>query len=147
VVPDYYEGTPKPCMCGWGNISMTISPDGYVLPCLSAPILPELDLPNVRDHKLDWIWHESDAFNKYRGEDWMLEPCKSCPQRSVDFGGCRCQAYMITGDARNADPACNLSYHHDLVKRMLDPDQKGEALLMRNVPNSRKLGELSTSDS
>ena len=139
VVPDYHEGSPKPCMCGWGNISLTVSPNGQALPCLSAGILPGLELPNVKNKKLDWIWYESSAFNQYRGEDWMQEPCKSCSMRNVDFGGCRCQAYQLTGDARNADPACKLSPHHDLIKKMLESDGEPEELMMRNIPNSKLL--------
>ena len=137
VVPDYHEGSPKPCMSGWGNISLTISPNGQALPCLSAGILPGLELPNVKDNSIDSIWYNSGAFNKYRGEDWMLEPCNSCSQRSVDFGGCRCQAYQLTGDARNADPACTLSPHHDLIKKMIVSDGNPDDLMMRNIPNSK----------
>ena len=144
VVPDYHEGAPKPCMSGWGNISLTVSPNGQALPCLSAGILPGLDLPNVMNHQLDWIWYESQAFNKYRGEDWMLDPCKSCPQRVSDFGGCRCQAYQLTGDARNADPACTLSPHHDLIENMLLNDRGEDDLIMRNIPNSRAMSKLIT---
>ena len=139
VVPDYYEGAPKPCMSGWGNISLTIAPNGLALPCLSAAILPDLKLPNIKDHTLEWIWYESSAFNQYRGEQWMLEPCRQCPQRSVDFGGCRCQAYLFTGDARNADPACQLSDHHHLVSQLLDSQVSDGQLKMRNVRNSKAL--------
>ena len=142
VVPDYHEGAPKPCMCGWGNISLTVSPNGQALPCLSAGILPGLELPNVQENRLDWIWYESDAFNKYRGEDWMLAPCKTCPQRTSDFGGCRCQAYQLTGDARNADPACKLSPHHDLIENMLLSDAGEDDLMMRNIPNSKTMTKL-----
>ena len=140
VVPDYYEGEPKPCMSGWGNISMTVAPNGAVLPCLSASILPDLELPNVKNESLEYIWNDSSAFNKFRGDDWMLEPCKTCVKRSVDYGGCRCQAYLLTGDARNADPACSLSPHHSVVKKMLNLSQSGDELMMRNVSNSKKIG-------
>jgi len=141
VVPDYYEGEPKPCMSGWGNISMTVAPNGDVLPCLSAAILPEIQLPNVKDNSLQWIWNKSSAFNKYRGEEWMLDPCKTCPKRSVDYGGCRCQAYLLTGDARNADPACKLSAHHGEIKKIFDSSNQQQELLMRNVANSKKLDQ------
>ena len=136
VVPDYYEGAPKPCMSGWGNISLTVAPNGAALPCLSAAILPDLDIPNVIDQSLEWIWYESGAFNQYRGEQWMKEPCKTCPQRTVDYGGCRCQAYLFSGDASNADPACHLSPHHHLVKSLFE-DNNSESLKMRNVKNSK----------
>ncbi|MGI9334549.1 MAG: pyrroloquinoline quinone biosynthesis protein PqqE [Gammaproteobacteria bacterium] len=117
VVPDYYEDRPKACMNGWGNIFLTIAPDGTALPCQAARQLPGIDFPNVRERSVDWIWNESDAFNRYRGYDWMNEPCRSCPERTKDFGGCRCQAYMLTGDAENTDPVCSLSPHHDRVTR------------------------------
>ncbi|MFG1706541.1 pyrroloquinoline quinone biosynthesis protein PqqE [Nonomuraea sp. M3C6] len=114
VVPDYFDGTAKPCMGGWGAISLTVAPDGRVLPCPAGYDLP-LDFPNVRDHPLRWIWAESPAFNAYRGTAWMREPCSGCPRRHEDFGGCRCQAYALTGDASRTDPACALSPDHHLV--------------------------------
>ncbi len=115
VVPDYFEKRPKPCMNGLGSIFLTIAPDGVALPCHSARILPGLEFPNVKDTSVDEIWYRSDAFNRFRGEGWMKEPCRSCPERSRDFGGCRCQAYLLTGDPANADPVCELSPHHGLV--------------------------------
>ena len=143
VVPDYHEGSPKPCMCGWGNISLTVSPNGQALPCLSAGILPGIDLPSVKEKDLDWIWYESSAFNLYRGEDWMLEPCKSCPQRSVDFGGCRCQAFLLTGHATNAEPVCEKSEHNsiviDAVERANCHSQRVDPMLFRNMANSRQI--------
>ena len=139
VVPDYHEGRPKPCMSGWGNISISVTPSGQVLPCLSATVLPNIDIPNLRDDSLEWIWNESSAFNMYRGNEWMKEPCRSCDQRSVDYGGCRCQAYLLTGDAANADPACSLSAHHFTIKELFDPDYKANDLYMRNVANSKAL--------
>ena len=120
VVPDYYEQRPKACMNGWGSIFLTITPNGTALPCHAAGQLPGLMFPNVRDHSIEWIWHESPDFNKFRGFDWMKEPCKSCPERFKDFGGCRCQAYMLTGDATNADPVCSLSPHHNAVIEAID---------------------------
>jgi pyrroloquinoline quinone biosynthesis protein E len=115
VIPDYYEERPKACMNGWGNVFLTITPDGTALPCHAAAQLPGLSFPNVRDHSIEWIWNDSSAFNAFRGFDWMKSPCKDCPERSKDFGGCRCQAYMITGDATNADPVCSLSPHHHKI--------------------------------
>ena len=96
VIPDYYEGRPKACMNGWGSIHLTIAPDGVVLPCQQARSLPDLNFPGVRDHDLSWIWHESESFNLYRGDSWMKEPCRSCPEKERDFGGCRCQAMLFS---------------------------------------------------
>jgi len=115
VVPDYFETRPKACMNGLGSIFLGIAPDGAALPCHAARMLPGLALPNVREHDLRSIWYDSAAFNQFRGEAWMREPCRSCPERARDFGGCRCQAYLLTGDAANADPVCELSPHHHLV--------------------------------
>ena len=102
-------------MNGWGSIFLTITPDGTALPCHAARMLPGLDLPNVREHDVRSIWYDSAAFNRFRGDAWMKEPCRSCPEKDKDFGGCRCQAYLLTGDATNADPVCDLSPHHHLV--------------------------------
>ncbi|MEW2120567.1 pyrroloquinoline quinone biosynthesis protein PqqE [Streptomyces sp. NPDC005474] len=118
VVPDYFDGVPKPCMGGWGAVSLTVAPDGSVLPCPAAGTLPGLDAPNVRDRSLDWIWHSSPAFNRYRGTEWMSGPCGGCPRREADFGGCRCQAHALTGDAARTDPACALSPDHGLVRAL-----------------------------
>ncbi|MFI6079586.1 pyrroloquinoline quinone biosynthesis protein PqqE [Streptomyces sp. NPDC051217] len=120
VVPDYVEGRAKPCMGGWGALSLTVAPDGTVYPCPAAAALPGLDAPNVRDHSLEWIWHESNAFNLYRGEEWMSDPCRGCELRTKDFGGCRCQAHALTGDASRTDPACRLSPDHALVRDLVD---------------------------
>jgi len=119
VVPDYYERRPKPCMNGLGSVFLTVTPDGTALPCHAARMLPGLTFPNVREHSLEYIWRESEAFNRYRGDEWMKEPCRSCPEKSKDFGGCRCQAYLLTGDAANTDPVCDLSPHHQLVTEMV----------------------------
>lgn len=116
VMPDYYEGVPKPCMGGWGARSITVGPDGTALPCPAAYAIPDLGPPNVRDRPLAWIWTESPAFNAYRGTDWMTGPCRDCPRRETDFGGCRCQAHALTGDAARTDPACALSPDHHLVR-------------------------------
>ncbi len=115
VVPDYHATRPKACMNGWGSLFMTVTSDGLVLPCHEARMLPGLTFPNSRDHDLRWIWYDSPAFNAYRGDSWMQEPCRTCPEKEKDFGGCRCQAFMLTGDATNADPVCDLSPHHHLV--------------------------------
>ncbi|MFI0404466.1 pyrroloquinoline quinone biosynthesis protein PqqE [Actinomadura sp. 3N508] len=116
VMPDYYEGVPKPCMGGWGARSITVGPDGTALPCPAAYAIPDLAPPNVREKPLAWIWAESPAFNAYRGTDWMAGPCRECPRREIDFGGCRCQAHALTGDAARTDPACSLSPDHHLVR-------------------------------
>jgi len=115
VVPDYFETRPKACMNGLGSVFLAIAPDGTALPCHAARMLPGLQLPNVREHDVRAIWYHSAAFNQFRGEAWMKEPCRHCPERSKDHGGCRCQAYLLTGDAANADPVCELSPHHDRV--------------------------------
>ncbi len=115
VVPDYFERRPKPCMNGLGSIFLTITPDGTALPCHAARMLPGLDFPNVRDTGVREVWFESSGFNHFRGDSWMKEPCRSCPEKTRDFGGCRCQAYLMTGDAANADPVCDLSPYHHLV--------------------------------
>ena len=116
VVPDYYALRPKPCMGGWGSQFITISPTGKVLPCHAAASIQGLEFDNVKDKSLRDIWLNSSAFEKYRGTDYLPEPCKSCEFKEVDYGGCRCQAFMFTGDAANTDPACSLSpYHKDLL--------------------------------
>lgn len=109
VVPDYYENRPKKCMNGWGSVFLTIAPDGTALPCHTARMLPGFDFPSVREHDIEHIWVESDAFNRFRGKAWMKAPCRECPEQDDDLGGCRCQAYMITGDAAAADPVCTRS--------------------------------------
>jgi PqqA peptide cyclase len=115
VVPDYFETRPKACMSGLGSVFLAIAPDGTALPCHAARMLPGLELPNVRGTDIGAIWYDSQAFNRFRGDAWMKEPCRSCPEKVKDFGGCRCQAYLLTGDADNADPVCDLSPHHALV--------------------------------
>jgi pyrroloquinoline quinone biosynthesis protein E len=115
VVPDYFETRPKACMSGLGSVFLAIAPDGTAMPCHAARMLPGLALPNVRDLDIRTIWYDSPAFNRFRGEGWMKEPCRSCPERGKDFGGCRCQAYLLTGDPDNADPVCDLSPYHERV--------------------------------
>ena len=115
VVPDYFETRPKACMNGLGSVFLTVTPDGTALPCHAARMLPGLTFPNVRTDSIRSIWYDSAGFNHFRGSEWMKEPCRSCPEKTRDFGGCRCQAYLLTGDAANADPVCDLSPHHHLV--------------------------------
>jgi len=117
VLPDFYEQLPKPCMGGWGRTAMVIAPNGEVMPCQAASTIDGLAFANVRNHPLEWIWNESDAFVRFRGTDWMQEPCRSCPlgRQEEDFGGCRCQALRLTGDAAATDPVCRFSPHHDRV--------------------------------
>ena len=116
VVPDYYAKYPKACMGGWGRRLMLINPAGKVLPCHAAEVLPGLTFENVRDKTLHWIWQESPSFRRFRGEDWMPEPCRSCDRRGEDFGGCRCQAFLLAGDAMVTDPACSLAPSHGIVE-------------------------------
>ncbi len=127
VVPDYFERRPKPCMNGLGSVFLTIAPDGTALPCQAARMLPGLEFPSAREATIGSIWYDSPAFNRYRGEGWMREPCRSCPERSRDFGGCRCQAYLVTGDAANADPVCELSPHHHLIERFVEDRERAGA--------------------
>jgi pyrroloquinoline quinone biosynthesis protein E len=115
VDADYLSGRVKPCMGGWGRRSMTIAPDGRALPCPAADTIRTLTFDSVVDHSVAWLWRESPAFRAYRGTAWMPEPCRSCDRREVDFGGCRCQAYALTGEAGTTDPVCELSPRHDLV--------------------------------
>jgi len=116
VVPDYYAKYPKACMGGWGQRLMLINPSGRVLPCHAAEVLPGLSFENVRAKTLEWIWQESSSFRKFRGEDWMPEPCRTCERRTEDFGGCRCQAFLLTADANATDPACSLAPAHHIVE-------------------------------
>jgi pyrroloquinoline quinone biosynthesis protein E len=116
VVPDYYAKYPKACMGGWGQRLMLINPSGRVLPCHAAEVLPGLSFENVREKTLEWIWQESSSFQKFRGEEWMPEPCRTCERRTEDFGGCRCQAFLLTNDANATDPACSLAPAHHIVE-------------------------------
>jgi pyrroloquinoline quinone biosynthesis protein E len=120
VMPDYFARYPKPCMGGWGARTLNVTPSGRVLPCHAAETIPHLEFWSVREHALADIWHRSPAFNAFRGTSWMKEPCSSCARREIDFGGCRCQALALTGDARNADPVCHLSPHHGVVDQFAD---------------------------
>jgi pyrroloquinoline quinone biosynthesis protein E len=116
VVPDYYARYPKACMGGWGRRLLLIDPSGQVLPCHAAGVIPGMTFDSVRAHSLEWIWQESHAFQRFRGEQWMPEPCRSCERRGEDFGGCRCQAFLLTGDASATDPVCVLAPTHHLVE-------------------------------
>jgi PqqA peptide cyclase len=127
VVPDYFATRPKACMSGLGSVFLAIAPDGTAMPCHAARILPGLELPSVRTADIRSIWYDSQAFNRFRGEAWMKEPCRSCPERSRDFGGCRCQAFLLTGDADNADPVCDLSPHHHLVTEAVARAESAQA--------------------
>ena len=117
VVPDYHARFPKPCVGGWGRRSLNVTPSGRVLPCHAAESIPGLEFWNVREHSLADIWARSPAFNAFRGTDFLPAPCATCERREIDFGGCRCQAFLLTGDARATDPVCHLSPHHDRVDR------------------------------
>ena len=120
VVPDYFESRPKACMNGWGQIFLGVAPDGMALPCHNARQLPGIQLPNVRGMTLEEIWRRSTAFNAYRGDHWMKAPCRDCSERATDYGGCRCQAWLITGDPSAADPVCSRSPHRKLVDHVVD---------------------------
>jgi PqqA peptide cyclase len=118
VVPDYYARYPKACVGGWGRRSLNVTPSGRVLPCHAAEVIPGLEFWSVRDHSLAEIWRDSPAFRAFRGTSWMREPCASCPRREEDFGGCRCQAFLLTGDPHATDPVCHLSPDHALVAEL-----------------------------
>jgi pyrroloquinoline quinone biosynthesis protein E len=125
VVPDYHARTPKPCVGGWGRRSLNVTPSGRVLPCHAAESIPGLEFWNVRDHSLGEIWAASPAFNAFRGTDFLPEPCASCDRREIDFGGCRCQAFLLTGDARATDPVCHLSPNHARVAELAAVQEDG----------------------
>lgn len=133
VVPDYYDDRPKACMNGWGSIHLTIAPDGTALPCQEARLIKGIEFPNVRHHDLAWIWRESPGFKKFRGDSWMKEPCRSCDERGKDFGGCRCQAFLLTGDASNTDPVCAKSPNRAAVDTLI------AAVQQRSEANSASL--------
>jgi pyrroloquinoline quinone biosynthesis protein E len=134
VLPDFYEELPKPCMGGWGRTAMVVAPNGDVLPCQAASTIPGLEFANVREHSLEWIWSESGAFARFRGTEWMQEPCRTCPlgRQEVDWGGCRCQALRLAGDAAATDPVCRFSPQHDRVVAAREPAADG-ALLYRTM--------------
>jgi len=128
VAADYYATYPKACMGGWGRQLMLIDPAGRALPCHAAGVIPGLVFDSTREHSLEWIWRESPAFQRFRGESWMPEPCRSCERRAQDFGGCRCQAFLLAGDAGATDPACSLSPAHSVVERVREEVLSKKAL-------------------
>ena len=143
VVPDYHEGKPKKCMNGWGNIFLTIAPDGTALPCHTAKMLPGLAFPNVREHDVRHIWHDSEGFNRYRGTGWMKGACVTCPDKEKDLGGCRCQAFLLAGDPAATDPVCPKSDRHGLVQAAVAAADAGvvpaRPLVFRDPKQSRAL--------
>jgi len=152
VVPDYYARYPKPCVGGWGRRSLNVTPAGKVLPCHAAESITGLEFWNVREHSLADTWANSPAFNAFRGTDWMQEPCASCARREADFGGCRCQAFALTGDARAADPVCQLSPDHALVKELAAVQTDAPYIYRRQAavlrtPSARSKEECPTPDS
>ena len=144
VVPDYYEDRPKACMNGWGTTFLTIAPDGLALPCHEARMLPGLDLPNVKSRSIQSIWQDSSAFNRFRGQEWLPEPCASCPEKAKDFGGCRCQAFLLTGDATVTDPVCSKSSDRHRVEAAIAEAEESQPqpLIFRNSRNSKIHGSV-----
>lgn len=144
VAPDYYDDRPKKCSNGWGTTFITVTPEGDVLPCQSAKVISGLEFPNVRDQTLADIWQHSALFTRFRGTAWMQEPCASCPEKQVDLGGCRCQAFMLTGDMNATDPVCSLSPEHYKLSAITAAAQAGpgsdaQPLVFRNTGNARRL--------
>src|SRR5690606_31488984 len=142
-VPNYFADRPKKCMNGWGEVFMIVPANGDVLPCHSARVLPNMQFPNVRDDDLGWSWKDSPAFNKYRGDSWMKEPCRTCPEKEKDLGGCRCQTFLLTGDAEAADPVCALSPHHHIIEQAIEdaknPQLRAQPVVLRNEESSKKM--------
>jgi pyrroloquinoline quinone biosynthesis protein E len=134
IVADYYEPYPKPCMHGWGRRHIVIAPSGRALPCPAAAQIAGLGIDNVRERPLSEIWHHSPTFTRFRGAEWMPEPCRSCPRKEIDFGGCRCQAFALTGDAARADPVCQLSPDRHLIDAALQDAGPHQSLLSRSNP-------------
>jgi PqqA peptide cyclase len=137
VVPDYHARYPKPCVGGWGRRSLNVTPSGKVLPCHAAETIPGLEFWSVREHALADIWTSSPAFTAFRGTDYLPEPCKSCDRREIDFGGCRCQALALTGDARATDPVCHLSPHHAEVQALAEREDDAEYAYRTNRVEAR----------
>ncbi|SRR5665647_92404 len=148
VVPDYFSDRPKKCMNGWGEVFMIVTAEGTVLPCHSARVLPNMTFPDVKEHGLEWAWKDSPAFNKYRGDSWMKEPCRTCPEKEKDLGGCRCQAFLLSGDAESADPVCTLSPNHHIIEKAIEdaknPQLQSQPIVFRTDKNSKRIigGEL-----
>ena len=137
VQNDYLSGEPKPCMGGWGRSYMCINPTGEVMPCHAASVIPDLRFESVRENTLEKIWRDSPAMNAFRGDDWMMEPCRSCVRKEIDFGGCRCQAFMLAGNAAEADPICHLSPHHGIVESMQHESGSNAPLIYREAKTTR----------
>ena len=140
VLPDYHTDFPRPCMGGWGRNILVIAPDGLALPCHQARTIAGLEFDNVRERALGEIWSDSPGFRAFRGEDWMQEPCRSCERRATDFGGCRCQAFHLVGDAAATDPACRLSPKHSIVVAAREGAERPPAaaeLVYRRAPTPR----------
>jgi pyrroloquinoline quinone biosynthesis protein E len=133
VLPDYFEDRPKACMHGWGRAFMTVAPNGRAMPCPGAAAISSLTFDNVRDRDLATIWHESSAFTTYRGTDWMPDPCRSCDRREIDWGGCRCQAFALTGSASAVDPACALSPDHDVIVALRETGDRHPSMVPRRM--------------
>jgi len=144
VSPDYQDAKPKACMNGWGAVFLLVAPDGAALPCHSARMLPGLEVPYVQRQPLREIWHDSAAFNRYRGSAWMSDTCRSCDEHERDFGGCRCQAYLITGSAEATDPVCPKSPDRSVVDRLIAQAGASAAVEqpLRFVPNAARQGGL-----
>lgn len=138
VLPDYYSEFPKPCQGGWGNFYLVVAPDGRTMPCHAASQITTLSFDNVRDRSVRWIWEESSAFRAFRGDEWMKEPCRSCPRKHVDFGGCRCQAFALTGDATRTDPVCTLTSDRAIIDAMLDGDPPPVHYTYREMGRTRE---------
>jgi PqqA peptide cyclase len=143
VVPDYFSERPKKCMNGWGEVFMIVTANGDVLPCHSARVLPNMVFPNVKDDELKGAWYDSPAFNKFRGDEWMKEPCRTCPEKENDLGGCRCQAFLLTGDAASADPVCTLSPNRHVIEQAVldaqNPVLQAQPIIFRTDKNSKKI--------
>jgi pyrroloquinoline quinone biosynthesis protein E len=132
VTPDYYTGVPRACMDGWGRRYIVVSPDGLVLPCHAAHTIPGLAMVSAIEYSLTQIWEQSELFNLFRGDGWMPDPCRTCSQRAVDYGGCRCQAFHLTGVAAATDPACQFSPNHALIEEaQIQARQPHESALLQ----------------
>ncbi len=135
VLSDYHQPFPKACMGGWGRLQFTVTPSGIVMPCPAAGVCVDLQFESVRQHSIKWIWEQSHSFNIFRGSNWMSAPCNTCERKEIDFGGCRCQALMITGNAANTDPVCQFSDQHEKISRLLN-DSKDVILKLRETCSS-----------
>lgn len=133
VLPDYYEQYPKPCYGGWGNLYLMVGPDGVTYPCHGATHITGLRFDSVQGRTLRWIWEESPGFQAFRGDEWMQEPCRSCPRKALDFGGCRCQAFALTGDAASTDPVCTLAPTRAIIDRALQDTETTAAYQYRTI--------------